>query len=132
MTQLIETYRLLQLIIFDIYFSYRVFEIIPPCQILTFLPNSFILTFNKLESLNVQTFQLIGINFRFDENVNFFVVTLYTFLISRNRIQLNKGCNAHLKSDELIGFKSCSLTLSRMGLFGATHGWGRGRKGPPS
>ena len=123
MTQLIETYRLLQLIIFDEYFLYRVFEIIPPRQILTF---------NKLESLNVQTFQLIGINFRFDENVIFFVVTLYTFLISRNRIQLNKGCNAHVKPDELIGFKSCSLTLFRMGLFGATHGWGRGRKGPPS
>ena len=38
---------------------------------------------------HIQTFQLIEINFRFVENVFFFVTTLYNLLISRNRIQLN-------------------------------------------
>ena len=37
---------------------------------------------------DVQTFQLIEINFRFVENVNVPVITLYNLLISRNRIQL--------------------------------------------
>ena len=66
-------------------------------QISVFLPrfsfnaeyNSFIFIFNELKSLNVQTFQLIEINFRFVENVKFPAITLHNLLISRNRVQLN-------------------------------------------
>ena len=38
---------------------------------------------------HVQTFQLIEINFRFVESVQFFAITLHNLSISRNRIQLN-------------------------------------------
>ena len=39
--------------------------------------------------------QLIQINFRCVENAIFLVITLYNFLISSDRIQLNGWCNAH-------------------------------------
>ena len=42
----------------------------------------------------VQTFQLIKINFKFVESVEFFVVAIQNLLISRNRIQLSGYCKA--------------------------------------
>ena len=60
----------------------RVFEIILPCRI-QFIHFYFQLV-EKFE--HVQTFQLIEINFRSVENVNFSVITLYKLFISRNLV----------------------------------------------
>ena len=70
--------------VFAQYF-YIVFEIIPPCR------KRFIhFYFQLLEKFeHLQTFQFIEINFRFVENVIFFVATLYNLLISRNGVQFN-------------------------------------------
>ena len=51
---------------------------------------------------HVQTFQLIEINFRFFENVKLLAITLHNLLNSRNRIQLNRWCNARLKSNIML------------------------------
>ena len=53
------------------------------------MPNTIHFHFQLVEQFeHVQTFQLIEINFRF-ENVKFLAITLHNLLISRNRIQLD-------------------------------------------
>ena len=61
--------------IFAGHFSYRAFEIILPCRIRFIHFN-----FQLVETFeHIQTFQLIEINFRFVENVNFPVITFTTY-----------------------------------------------------
>ena len=61
--------------IFAGHFLYRAFEIILPCRI-RFIDFKFQLV-EKFQ--HVQTFQLIEVNFRFIENVNFPVITFTTY-----------------------------------------------------
>ena len=63
------------MIIFARDFLYRAFETILPCRV-RFIYFNFQLV-EKFE--HVQTFQLIEINFRFDENVNYPVTTFTTY-----------------------------------------------------
>ena len=79
-------------------FSYHIFL---PCQI-RFIHFHFQLV-EKFE--HVQTFQLIEINLRFVENVKFLAITLHSLLISRNRIQLNRYCNASFTA--ILGCVPC-------------------------
>ena len=68
-------------------------ELVFPSMPKTINPFFFSIYFQLVEKFeHVQSFQLLEINFRLAEKVNFFVIPLHNLLISRNRIRL-KGFN---------------------------------------
>ena len=65
-----------------------------------------------------------------------FFDTIFDTILSRSHGLLRFGLGLVLGLGDSFpqGQSTCSLTLFRMGFFGAAHGWGggEGQKGPPS